>query len=53
MSAWGNHVEEFPEGADSEPLRGLSVPWRLLCFICHLGFMLDSRLKESMAKEVL
>jgi hypothetical protein len=29
VSAWGNHVEEFSEGADSEPLRGFATPWRL------------------------
>ena len=44
---------ELPEAADSEPLGGLSAPWRLLCFVCYLGSMLDSGLRESMAKEDL
>ena len=51
MSAWGNHIEEIRETADSEPLRGLSAPWRLLCFVCYLGSVLDSGLGESIAKE--
>ncbi len=50
MSAWRNHVEEFPEAADSGPLRGSNALWRLLRFICYLGSMLDSGLRESMAK---
>ena len=53
MLAQGNHAEEFSEGADKEPLRGLATPWRLLCFVCYLVSMVDSGLRESMAKEDL
>ena len=46
-----SYVEEFPEGAGVMPLRGLSAPWRLLCFVCYLDSVLDSMLRESKAKE--
>jgi hypothetical protein len=43
-------VEGVAEDAYTKPRRGLSAPWRLLCFVCYLGSMLDSGLGESAAK---
>ena len=48
-----NHAEEIPAVADRTPLGSLLAPWRLLYFVCYLGSMLDSGLRESVAKEGL